>query len=600
MLKKILRDSFGPLTKYELLYLLLVFAITILGYLAEVGGIGLIFLLFSVLLDLENLGGYAQLKDVYDLLNFTDKQDFAFWLAVSVLIVFILRNIFQAWSVWITLSVRKMIQTRLTYNLFKQVIEAPYNRVSGLHSSRLVSDILTNTASAVAHCTLGIVEAVSAFVLLCVFWFTLFVAQPQETLIITPMVLVVCSIYWLTLRVRLKLWGERYIQAIQKSYRNVTEAITGLKSVKVYENEKWVEMRFNQDLKTQMEMTQVSGFMGQLPKMVIESVMVILIMSVILIFLTTMEKPEELVAALVLFGGVAIRMVPAISRIITVVQQFKISYPSLLSVMELQKKLQGPGNQIGVPEGKADVIDSSVIRLEDVYFQYTSEKDILRGLNLEIKQGSFVGFVGVSGSGKTTAADIILGLLEPYKGRIFKPKNSGLTKHIGHYSFVPQDAFVFDGSIKANIAFGVPDEEIDLNRVNKAIKQAALEPVIARFDKGIEAPLGENGINLSGGERQRLGIARALYFDSNVLVLDEPTSALDTQTENEITKVLLGLKGEKTIILIAHRLSTVAECDRLFYFSDGAIKAEGTMIELANRSADFADMLDKYKVKLPD
>jgi ABC-type multidrug transport system fused ATPase/permease subunit len=231
------------------------------------------------------------------------------------------------------------------------------------------------------------------------------------------------------------------------------------------------------------------------------------------------------------------------------------------------------------------------IKVDSVSFKYESATDFaIVGLDVEFFNGEAVGIIGPSGSGKSTLVDILLGLLEPTSGRVLVDGNDihdnlrGWQDQIG---YVPQSIFLTDDTLRRNVAFGLPKDQIDDNAVKLAIRSAQLEDFVASLPDGLDTIVGERGVRLSGGQRQRIGIARALYNNPDVLVLDEATSSLDTETEHGVMQAVQALQGEKTVIIVAHRLSTVEYCDRLYRLENARIVDEGTFSEVTSRTKDL-------------
>jgi ATP-binding cassette subfamily C protein len=236
------------------------------------------------------------------------------------------------------------------------------------------------------------------------------------------------------------------------------------------------------------------------------------------------------------------------------------------------------------------------LQLEAVSLTYPGEETpAIDNVSLDISPGGSLGVVGPSGAGKTTLIDILLGLLAPTKGRVLVNGRdlSGMrqawSRRLG---YVPQSIYIFDDTLRRNIAFGYADNEIDEDAVLTAIEQAQLEDFVDGLSEGMDTVLGEHGARLSGGQQQRIGIARALYHDPEVLVLDEATSSLDTETEQEITAAIDNLRGIKTLVIIAHRLSTVRQCDRLIYLENGKLADSGTFEELASGNDAFRNLVE--------
>jgi ABC-type multidrug transport system fused ATPase/permease subunit len=233
-------------------------------------------------------------------------------------------------------------------------------------------------------------------------------------------------------------------------------------------------------------------------------------------------------------------------------------------------------------------LDFEFIKVENLNFHYENvELDVLKNVSISINRGEAVGFVGQSGSGKSTLIDVMLGLLHPQSGLVtingqsIEDVKQSWQKTIG---YIPQTIFLMDDSLRRNIAIGIADNEIDEMAIREALSSAQLEDFVSSLPEGLDTVVGERGVRLSGGQRQRIGIARALYHRPSVLVLDEATSSLDTETEHGVMQAVQALQGDKTVIIVAHRLSTVEYCDRLYRLDAGRIVDEGTFDEVMNRS----------------
>jgi ATP-binding cassette subfamily C protein len=227
------------------------------------------------------------------------------------------------------------------------------------------------------------------------------------------------------------------------------------------------------------------------------------------------------------------------------------------------------------------------IQLEEIRYCYPgAASQAIQGISAEINVGEAVAFIGVSGSGKSTLIDILLGLIKPMSGRISVDGidiHENLPSWQRQIGYIPQDIYLVDESIRHNIAFGLADEEINEEALARAIEAAQLDDFVRRLPQGLSTKVGNRGIRLSGGQRQRIGIARALYYDPSVLVMDEATSALDNETEREVIEAITRLRGRRTIIMVAHRLTTVKNCDRLYVLEEGTVKDRGCFTELSMR-----------------
>ena len=306
----------------------------------------------------------------------------------------------------------------------------------------------------------------------------------------------------------------------------------------------------------------------------------------------------EIVPVLTLFGLAALRIMPSATRIMTASNNLRY-YESAVHEVANELRLveryikQIPHDMPPPSARKREVFN--LLEFKNIAFRYPASATYsLNHLSLNIDRGRMIALVGRSGSGKTTFADLLLGLLDPDEGTIRvngREVKSLRDEWQGMSGLVPQEFFLLDDTVRRNVAFGMPDHEIDEQRVWEALRLAQLEERIRRMPDSLNTRIGERGATLSGGERQRLSIARALYYDPDILVLDEATSALDPTTEAELMETLKSVAGNKTVIVIAHRLTTVAHCDQVCLMQAGQIVDSGTFDELAARNPEFRNMV---------
>jgi ABC-type multidrug transport system fused ATPase/permease subunit len=294
---------------------------------------------------------------------------------------------------------------------------------------------------------------------------------------------------------------------------------------------------------------------------------------------------SEIVPVLSLFGVAAFRLLPSANQLLLSIQTIRFAKPRLLSLYEDSKLV----HQID------SSTDSSLpfveeIRIQDLSFTYDAVNEpALLDVNLVVRRGEAVGIIGSSGSGKSTLVDVLLGLLQPNSGQILVDNQNiqtNLRSWQNQIGYVPQTIFLTDDSLRRNIALGLPDNLVDEDAIVDALRAAQLQDFVAGLPDGLDTVVGERGVRLSGGQRQRIGIARALYNKPEVLVLDEATSSLDTETEHEVMKAVQALQGTKTVVIVAHRLSTVEYCDRLYRLENARVVDEGTFSEVMNRSRE--------------
>ena len=308
-----------------------------------------------------------------------------------------------------------------------------------------------------------------------------------------------------------------------------------------------------------------------MPRFYLELISIIGLVSFILLLLYQGKDTTSLISTLGVFVAATFRMIPSLNRIIGASQSMKFNLPSVDIIF---KEIRSNIDVKDFNKTTKKFEFQNEIVLDKVSFGYIPEKPILKNINLKIKRGKIIGIIGESGSGKSTLVDLLIGLHKPTSGNvIIDGKNDfklgqAWRRNIG---YVSQSIYLTDDSIKNNIALGVKEHELDLVRINQVIKDVQLDKFIKTLDLGVDTKVGDRGVQISGGQRQRIGVARALYNNPSVLVLDEATSALDVKTEKEVMKSIYSLKGEITIIIIAHRLTTLSSVDQIYNIINGKI-----------------------------
>jgi ABC-type multidrug transport system fused ATPase/permease subunit len=305
------------------------------------------------------------------------------------------------------------------------------------------------------------------------------------------------------------------------------------------------------------------------------------------------EGGRSAVPILALFLAAGTRMLPCLVRLIAALSAISVGLPAMRMVVADLHEFPAPAVLPGPPTDRAPV---GTLTVENLTFRYPDTTEpVVRDVSFEVPHGSSLAIVGPSGSGKTTLVDLLLGVHTPTSGRVTvdgRPIQEFLAEWQTGVAMVPQDVFWIDDTLAANIAFGVPVEERDPARLEGAVQRAQLAELVASLPNGVETPVGERGLRISGGQRQRVGIARALYGDPQLIMLDEATSALDNETEHKVASTIAALHGDVTMIVVAHRLSTVRHCDQLIYMEDGRIEGRGTFDEVRAANAAFARLVE--------
>ena len=470
------------------------------------------------------------------------------------------------------------VQTDTSRRLFSAFLAQPWTYHLDRNSTALVHAVAEAQQFAPA-CVL-VFQILSEFLVLTGLLAMLLWMEPLGTLVVGGTLGLALFAFHGLARPRGRVWAEARRHHVQQFTQHVYQALAGLKEVKVRGCERPFLDRFHEHTSASARLGARHTLLEKVPRSGFE------LLAVAAIFLLTATmvwqgRPvHSLLPTLGLFATVAFRVLPAVNYASLAMQRLRNVEPMLESLRDhLAAAPCLPPEQPASPRDFREAI-----RFETVSYRYPGGRAaVLRDVDLVVPHGSSVGIIGESGSGKTTIVDLLLGLLEPTSGRVtvdgidIKDDRRGWQRIVG---YVPQSVSICDDTIRRNVAFGVPDAEIDDASVRRALAAARLEDLVAALPDGIETNVGECGKRLSGGEVQRLGIARALYHDPQVLVFDEATSALDVETERHVVAAVESLRGVKTVVIVAHRPSTVAACDVLHRLEDGRVVHSGSFAEL--------------------
>ena len=501
--------------------------------------------------------------------------------------LYVLRGLFLAWAEWVKETTLGISVARAAEQLFARYLAADYLFHLKRRSSSLITEISRATDIAfqlvVASALNILTETATIVALLTVLAFTV----PPAALAIVAGVIALASVPLLVTRRAWARFGTRQKLLEEQQLHVLQQGLGGIKEVKIGSREAFFEARFRAVRRTLARVKQRRAWMGTAMRLVVETVLIASLLGIILLITLRGGSGADTVSLLALFAYTGFRAVPSANRIMLNAGYLREGRAYIAGAMRDFAALERPHVRSQGPEPVEEFTHALVC--EHVGFRYSEDSvAALVDIDLTLTPGESLGIVGATGSGKSTLVDVLLGLLRPTGGRVLldgadlKGRERAWQRLVG---YVPQDPYLLDETVRRNIAFGVPDALIDEQRLARACTLAQLDAVIDQLPNGIETILGENGTRLSGGQRQRVAIARALYGDPAVLVFDEATAALDNQTEREVTEAIATLHGTRTLIVIAHRLSTVKGCDRLIFLQDGRITATGAYEQLLRHPA---------------
>lgn len=565
---------------------------------AEVSGISIFLVLLRVLSDPSSVFENTYLNWVYEFFGFAEMFYFQVFMASVVLVILMVTLVIKAGGNYAIIRFSTMRGFTLSSRLLQAYLHQPYTWFLERNSSDVSRSVLGEVQNLINQIVIPGSRLLSNIILaVAIISFLIFV-DPGVAIVSALLLGGAYAAIYLKLRVKLLVLGEQILAANQERFRLTQEATGGFKEVKLMGLEESYVASFRKPAKRLARSVALSQVINQLPRFALEALTFAVLLSVILFMI--FRNSGDMTAAIPILGVFAIsvmRLLPALQQVYSAISQVRNAKPVLDHIYEdysdaKNQQVDAPVNANGTDRMPLE----REIAMRDIVFSYAkANKTAVNKLNLTFPAFTTIGIVGGTGSGKTTVADLILGLLTPESGDI---RVDGVTldrdnMHAWRRSlgYVPQSIYLTDASIAQNIAFGIPEEAIDMAAVERAAKTAVLHDfVMSELPEHYDTIVGERGVRLSGGQRQRIGIARALYHDPSLLILDEATAALDNLTEGAVMEAVQNIRNDKTIIMIAHRLSTVRKCDQIFLLEEGRLASSGTFDELVANSDTFRRM----------
>jgi ABC-type multidrug transport system fused ATPase/permease subunit len=569
----------------------------LIGAVLEAMGIALVLPFLALVSEPDAIERSDFLQSVSDMFGLSETRDLLILIGSILLALTVLKAFYLTLLYWVQNKFVFGRQAEVSRRLYTAYLFGPYTFHLRRNTAELLRtasfDVLFVFTQILLPLCMILVEAMVVTVVLAV----LIVVAPGTTQVALMAIGGLAALSQVLARGKLREFGRRQQATQERMFRWVNEGIGSIKETKVLGSEGFFTEKYGRSGREYARAVRFKHFAADAPRVAIEGLVLSGIFAVVLILLLEGRDLDAVLPTLGLFAIAAVRLMPSASRITTALTAIRFHRVSLDVVYRDLKELERIGSERPVATGeRADegLEFTNDLTLDRVSYRYEGATEpALREISLTIARGESVGFVGPSGAGKTTLIDVLLGLLEPTEGRVLVDGvdvASRLRAWQRRVAYIPQPVFLLDDTILRNVAFGLPHDEIDEARAWKALRSAQLEQFVADLPDRLDTVIGEHGARVSGGQRQRVGIARALYRDAEVLVLDEATAALDYATERELNRSIAGLSGEKTTITIAHRLSTVRGCDRLYFLDSGRIGAVGTYEELLENDDAFRKM----------
>ena len=548
----------------------------VIGAFLQTAGVGLLVQVVSVVIDPGAVEKSAMVRGFYDFLGCQDFQSFSVTVMALLIVTFAVKNVFLFVQQKLTFAFVYTNQFRTSERMMRNYLRRGYefylNADTAVVQRSITSDVNNMYALILALLQLLSDGVVSLFVVsYCL------MANGLMTMLLAFSLVALMAAIKKVLKPVMHKAGEDNQNYYSSLFKWISQTVQGIKEVKIICKEQYFVDEYRKCGKGYVDAVQRYSLYNNVPKLLIETVCIGVMMGYMIVLTLTGTSTENMLEVLSTLAAAAFVLLPAVNRINNQINSIAYFEPFFMGVSDnLQEEIEDDRVDMSFAAEAEKLPLERSIELRDITYAYpNTEKLIFDHAELEIAIGSAVGIVGTSGAGKSTIVDVLLGLLEVRSCAIYadgvdvKTCYRAFLKNIG---YIPQMIFMLDDTIRRNVAFGVHDQDIDEERIWEVLREAQLDEFVKSLPEGLDTGIGERGIRLSGGQRQRIGIARALYYDPEVLILDEATSALDNDTEAAIMDSINRLHGRKTLVIIAHRLQTIEKCDVVYRVEDGKIR----------------------------
>lgn len=580
MNKKTFKEITCVLNKQQTVKLIGLGFMILIGGILETLGVGSVLPLVQTIVNADAMKQNRWVIKIMNFFNISDMTHFTILLLITVILVFAVKNVFLLLLSYVQAKYVNDNQQKVGSYMLEEYLNRPYEFYLNADIPTIFR-ILDGDIPSVFTLLMAMISMVTEIVVTVCLFVVVFLIDYKMTLFMMSMLLIMTLIITKVLKPRLNKLGEERIDIQSRSGRWRTKAMYGIKDVKVLGHEHFFADYYSRLTKQGVKISVGYSVLNNAPAKIIETTSIGGILLYIAICMSNGVSAASLLPQITAFGVAAVRLIPSINRINTQMTNIAYCQPSLDYVYEnvdFTKYKQAGRYVPDAPKNETPIVVDDDIRLKDVSYRYpNTEKMILDHADMTVPIGKSVGVVGPSGAGKSTAIDIFLGLLRPQEGQVECRDRDVMDNYrswLSHIGYIPQTIYLSDDSIRDNIAFGVPEEEINDERIWQVLKEAQMEGFVKKLPDGLDTSTGDRGIRISGGERQRLGIARALYHNPDVLVFDEATSALDNATEKAVMEAIESFHGKKTMLIIAHRLNTIENCDYIYKVENGKITLE--------------------------
>jgi len=590
-----LKKVYRLLPKGDKYKLILLFFMMLLASVLAVVGIGMIPVFVAVVLDADRIFNYPYVGPALEYLDIRTPQRLVVFSSGLLIVVYFLKNAYMMFYHYVHNKYMLNRKLMLQNKLFNAYMRSPYTWFISRNTSELLRNVNQEVNRILDGTLKPIINIALNTIMVIVIVAALIVVEP---LITGGGILIFGGGYFLFLRLtrsKIRRYGRESLHHRRWMNQAVLQGLGGFKDAKVLNREGHFLDEYNTHADKHRHYDLWKSVINKIPVHMIELIALTGILFIAIVMVLQFRELNSIVTVLALFGASIVKIKPSLTQLMADVNTLRYNYYSVEAVNDDLEMLNS--KQLPPRDVYADVkpiVMEHAIELNNLSFSYpNTTAPAVKNINLIIPKNRSVAFVGPSGAGKTTLVDVILGLLEPQEGEITVDGTNifdniqAWQRNIG---YIPQFIYLMDDTIRKNICFGIPEDEIDDAQLRSVVEAAQLGELVDNLADGVDTIVGERGVRLSGGQRQRIGIARALYNNPQILVMDEATSALDNVTERYVVKAIDALRGEKTLIMIAHRLTTVQNCDTIYMMKDAEIIANGSYEELLVTNEEFREM----------
>ena len=574
-MKKIINEIAYIFNKRQKREMILLLAAIFIGAVFELLGVSLFSPLLSIISEPEKIDKNIFLSTFRDISGLHDTQELFIGVSLAIIVIYIVKNVYLCIMYYYLYGFIYHNQLKVESRLVDCYMRKPYVYHLDHNTSDMIRNIMLDSER-LFQLILMILNATSQVLLSVLLVLYLVVTDPVMTLSIAAILLCSIGLYAKLTRKRANEYGRINQEYDGRMHQAIEEALGAVKDIKILHREKFFVDRFTYGGEQKMDALIHTNFFGTIPQYLIEMVCIAGMLAAIIAKALSGSDMNSLVPELAAFAVAAFKLLPSVGKIANHLNGISFLKPSIdIIYKDLKETEDMLGLEAGDESDPPETEGAGSIEIDRLSFAYpNTEHDVLSEVSFTIPVGSSIGLIGTTGSGKTTMADIILGILFPKSGAV---RFGMMNVHeypmtwASKLAYIPQSIFLSDDTIRANIAFGIEPSETDDDKVWKAAEEAQLTGFIKSLPEGLDTRVGERGVRLSGGQRQRIGIGRALYGDPEFLVLDEATAALDSETEQAVMEAIDSMHGRKTMLIIAHRLTTIRNCDHIFEVKDGKV-----------------------------